>query len=40
MFEDETMLMRAVHPGEILKEELEAADVSPTALARQIAVPA
>jgi len=34
------MLMRAAHPGEILKEELEAVGVSPTALARQIAVPA
>jgi len=34
------MLMRALHPGEVLKEELEALGVSPTALARQIAVPA
>ena len=34
------MLMRAVHPGEVLKEELEAMGVSLTALARQIAVPA
>lgn len=34
------MLMRAVHPGEVLKEELEAIGVPLTALARQIAVPA
>ncbi|MFN8700780.1 MAG: HigA family addiction module antitoxin [Rhodospirillales bacterium] len=34
------MLLRAVHPGEVLKEELEVMGVSPTALARQIAVPA
>lgn len=33
------MLMRAVHPGEVLKEELEAADVTPTEFARQIEVP-
>jgi addiction module HigA family antidote len=38
--EDKTMLLRAVHPGEVLKEELEVMGVSPTALARQIAVPA
>ncbi len=29
------MLMRAIHPGEVLKEELEAMGVSLTALARQ-----
>lgn len=34
------MLMRAVHPGEVLKDELETVGVSPTELARQIAVPA
>lgn len=34
------MLMRAVHPGEVLEEELAAMGVSPTALAREIAVPA
>lgn len=34
------MPMRAVHPGDVLEEELEALGVSPTALARQIAVPA
>jgi addiction module HigA family antidote len=33
------MPIRAVHPGEILKEELAALSVSPTVLARQIAVP-
>ena len=33
------MLMRAVHPGEILKEELETLGVSQTELARQINVP-
>ncbi|MDF2096027.1 HigA family addiction module antitoxin [Aquibaculum arenosum] len=33
------MLMRAVHPGEVLKEELEAADVTSTEFARQIEVP-
>jgi antitoxin HigA-1 len=38
--EGDTMLMRAVHPGEVLKDELEAMGISPTALARQIAVPA
>jgi addiction module HigA family antidote len=32
------MPIRAVHSGEILKEELAALSVSPTALARQIAV--
>jgi len=34
------MLMRAVHPGEILKDELAEIGVSPTELARQIEVPA
>ena len=34
------MLMRAVHPGEILKDELEVLGVTPTELARQIDVPA
>ncbi|MBE0594540.1 MAG: HigA family addiction module antidote protein [Gemmatimonadales bacterium] len=33
------MFMRAVHPGEILKEELDEAGVTPTELARQIDVP-
>lgn len=33
------MLMRAVHPGEILKEELETLGVSQTEFARQINVP-
>ena len=33
------MFKRAVHPGEILKEELDALGVSPTELARQIDVP-
>ena len=33
------MLMRAVHPGEILKGELDELDVTPTEFARQIAVP-
>ena len=33
------MLKRVVHPGEILKDELEEMGVSPTALARQIDVP-
>lgn len=33
------MFMRAVHPGEILKDELAELDVTPTAFARQIAVP-
>ena len=31
--------MRAVHPGEILKEELAELGVTPTAFARQIDVP-
>jgi addiction module HigA family antidote len=34
------MLKRAVHPGAILKEELEELGVTPTELARQIDVPA
>ncbi|MCA3260994.1 MAG: HigA family addiction module antidote protein [Telmatospirillum sp.] len=34
------MLIPAAHPGEVLKEGLETLGVSPTALARQIAVPA
>ena len=34
------MFERAVHPGKILKEELEAMNISPTELARQISVPA
>lgn len=33
------MLMRAVHPGEILKEELETLGVSQAEFARQINVP-
>ncbi len=33
------MFRRIVHPGEILKDELEELGVSPTALARQIDVP-
>ncbi len=33
------MFMRAVHPGEILKEELAELGVTPTAFARQIDVP-
>ena len=33
------MFMRAVHPGEILKDELDGLDVSPTEFARQIDVP-
>ena len=35
-----TMLRRAVHPGEILKDELEERGVSPASFARQIDVPA
>jgi addiction module HigA family antidote len=31
--------MRAVHPGEILKEELDELGITPTAFARQIDVP-
>ena len=34
------MFKRAVHPGEILKGELEEFGVSPTEFARQISVPA
>ena len=34
------MLQRAVHPGEILKDELAEIGVTPTELARQIDVPA
>lgn len=33
------MFMRAVHPGIILKDELEEAGITPTELSRQIAVP-
>ena len=33
------MFMRAVHPGEVLRDELEELGVTPTELARQIAVP-
>ncbi len=33
------MFMRAVHPGEILKGELEESGITPTEFARQIAVP-
>ncbi len=33
------MLMRAVHPGEVLGEELKGLGISPTEFARQIAVP-
>ena len=33
------MLTRVVHPGEILKDKLAEMDVTPTMLARQIAVP-
>jgi addiction module HigA family antidote len=33
------MFMRAVHPGEILKGELDALGVKPSAFARQIDVP-
>jgi antitoxin HigA-1 len=34
------MPMRAVHPGEVLSEELEELGISPSELARQIEVPA
>ena len=34
------MLQQATHPGEVLKQELDALGVSPTELARQIDVPA
>ena len=33
------MFMRAVHPGEILKDELDELGVTPTKFARQIDVP-
>ncbi len=33
------MFRRAVHPGEVLKDELDELGVSPTAFARAIAVP-
>ena len=33
------MFKRAVHPGEILKDELEELGIAPTAFAREIAVP-
>lgn len=33
------MLNRTVHPGEILKDELDEFDITPTAFARQIDVP-
>ncbi|HLJ62844.1 MAG TPA: HigA family addiction module antitoxin [Stellaceae bacterium] len=33
------MLMRAVHPGEVLKDELDTLGITPTEFARQIAVP-
>ena len=33
------MFMRAIHPGTILKDELEELGISPTEFARQIAVP-
>jgi antitoxin HigA-1 len=39
MKETTAMFMRAVHPGEILKDELDALDITPTAFARQIEVP-
>lgn len=33
------MFRRAVHPGEILREELDELSIAPTAFARQISVP-
>ena len=33
------MFMRAVHPGEVLKGELEEPGITPTEFARQIDVP-
>ncbi|TNC49599.1 HigA family addiction module antidote protein [Rubellimicrobium rubrum] len=33
------MFMRAVHPGAVLKDELEELGITPTEFARQIAVP-
>ena len=38
--EEVGMFMRAVHPGEVLKGELEELGITPTELARQIEVPA
>ena len=35
-----TMLKRAVHPGDVLRDELEERGVSPASFARQIDVPA
>ena len=40
MFEKFKILKRAVHPGDVLKDELSELGVSPTELARQIDVPA
>ena len=34
------MFMRAVHPGEVLKDELDGLGITPTEFARQIDVPA
>jgi addiction module HigA family antidote len=34
------MFMRSIHPGEVLRDELEVLGVTPTELARQIKVPA
>ena len=39
MKKETPMFPRAVHPGEILKGELEELGIAPTAFARQIAVP-
>jgi addiction module HigA family antidote len=36
---NQAMLMRAVHPGEVLKDELEELGITPTEFARQIVVP-
>lgn len=33
------MLMRAIHPGEVLKDELDELGITPTEFARQIDVP-
>lgn len=33
------MFMRAAHPGEVLRDELEELGIAPTEFARQIAVP-
>ena len=38
--EEDVMFKRAVHPGVILKDELEELGISPTELARQLEVPA